>query len=67
MKKRTILAALILVVTLILSSCSLLPTRKENVPEGENMGYDYYAIDMIENYNTTDSLPPSDGEPLCPC
>ena len=64
MKKRTIFTALILVIAIVLSSCSLLPFGKENIPEGENLGYDYYAIDMIENYHTTDSLPSSDGEPL---
>ena len=58
--------SLLVAVVLLLSSCSYIPflNKRSDVPEGENMGYDYYAIDMIEDFPITDSLPSSDGERL---
>lgn len=57
------LVSLMLATVILLSSCSYLKP-KEEIPEGENMGYDYYAIDLIEDFPISDSLPPSDGERL---
>ena len=36
--------------------------KADNIPEGENMGYDYYAIDMNTVFPLPTKLPASEGE-----
>ncbi len=63
MKIRTKITLLMLTMIGLLFSCSHF-TAENDIPDGENMGYDYYAIDMIESFPISDSLPTSDGERL---
>ena len=46
--------ALILVISILLSSCSLSP--EGGIPEGEELGRDYYKINMNNDYPINDTL-----------
>ena len=46
--------ALLLAIVLLLTSCQLL--REEDIPEGEELGRDYYKIDMNNDYPINDTL-----------
>ncbi len=56
MKNR--LLAVLLVVVLALSSCD----KTGKIPEGEELGYDYYAINMNNEYKISDTLEAVDGK-----
>lgn len=49
----------IIIVIMTLNSCSAFHTGEG---EGEDMGYDYYAINMLTDYEIVDTLPSSNGE-----
>lgn len=52
--------SVILTVLLLFSSCT--PNTSDATPEGEELGYDYYAINMNTNFSVKDCLPEVDGE-----
>ncbi len=57
------LAFIVLLLLLFLVSC--FPDGSENnggIPEGENMGYDYYAINMNTDFPVPTLLPTTEGE-----
>ena len=59
MKNISKIFALMLSLILVLSSCKFNAST-----EDEDMGYEYYAIDMSTDFPICDTLPESDGEPV---
>jgi hypothetical protein len=57
-KMKNRLLAVLLVVVLALSSCD----KTGKIPEGEELGYDYYAINMNNEYKISDTLEAVDGK-----
>lgn len=59
---RKVLISAILCLALLFTSCDVFPITDGGVPEGENLGYDYYAINMLTDFQPSENLPASDGE-----
>ena len=47
---------------LLLLLCSCTPGASDGIPEGEELGYDYYAINMNTEFPVKDCLPDAEGE-----
>ena len=47
---------------LLLLLCSCTPRASDGIPEGEELGYDYYAINMNTEFPVKDCLPDAEGE-----
>lgn len=56
---KTKIIALMLLVILMLSSCE----NTQKIPKGEELGYDYYAINMNTEFPICDTLLPVDSKP----
>ena len=50
------------ILMLLLLLCSCTPGASDGIPEGEELGYDYYAINMNTEFPVKDCLPDAEGE-----
>ena len=50
------------ILSLLLLLCSCTPDAPNSTPEGEELGYDYYAINMNTDFSVNDTLLEVDGE-----
>lgn len=59
---RKLFLSAMLCLALLFTSCNIFSFLGGGLPEGENLGYDYYAINMVTDFHPSENLPTSNGE-----